>query len=221
MSCSPVLIPPPWYKIQLDGLTMERKTVALQTGVEDNIFEDEWHPQRNRETNSGQEDLVIRYNDFVFSDSVPGEQHKFQETGLRLKDQSLRLVESTMASRPSGATDFWTNNGGVWDQTSCPSSTQLPDANGGRRSATRSGTSPVQDDSCRPFAGQCGQRGLRHLDGGHRLPTAQRSYCFGGPPLPISSEPSGQTHKATPLPSPPDHSKAEIEAHNLTHLPYR
>lgn len=42
-----------------------------------------------------------------------------------------------------------------------------------------------------------------------------------GPPLPITSEPSGQAHTAKPRPSPPVPSKEETEAHSLTHLPDR
>lgn len=41
-----------------------------------------------------------------------------------------------------------------------------------------------------------------------------------GPPLPAYAEPSGQDHKAKPLASPLWPSKANIEAHNLTHLPH-
>lgn len=41
-----------------------------------------------------------------------------------------------------------------------------------------------------------------------------------GPPLPTFSEPSGQAHKDEQRPPPPELSKAEIEAHNHSHLPY-
>lgn len=33
----------------LDGLANQRSAVALQTGVEDKTYEDEWHSQRVRE----------------------------------------------------------------------------------------------------------------------------------------------------------------------------
>lgn len=40
-------------------------------------------------------------------------------------------------------------------------------------------------------------------------------------PSPTSSKPSGQAHKATPRPSPPGPSKADLEALNLAHPPNR
>lgn len=41
-------------------------------------------------------------------------QQKLQEKGSRLKDQPLRVVESTMANRLAGEAIFWTSDGEVW-----------------------------------------------------------------------------------------------------------
>lgn len=56
--------------LNLDAFTLKRKTVALQAGVEDNIFEDEWQMQRIREIVPDQENLWIGYTGFLFSDLV-------------------------------------------------------------------------------------------------------------------------------------------------------
>lgn len=111
------------------GMTMQRKTVAAQTDVEDKTFEGDWNPQRVRETLPRGYTLGIGYTVVVFSESShkskpcckmstkrSAEQQQLHEQGLRLIDQALRLAEATIANKPPSATDILTteSEGKVW-----------------------------------------------------------------------------------------------------------
>lgn len=109
----------------LNGVTMQRKAVTLQTGVEDKTVDDEWNPQGGvRETLPDQQDLWIGCSGFVFSGSAQRyrqpfrigtkrsvEQHQLHEQGLRLEDQAFRR-ERRLDQQVRGV-----------DQTSCASAT--------------------------------------------------------------------------------------------------
>lgn len=85
----------------LVGLTTKSKTVALHTGIQDDMFEYLWRPQRIRETTPDPKNLWIGYTDIVFPESVQEHkpsfrvstkpsfgQQELQEHRLRLQDQA-------------------------------------------------------------------------------------------------------------------------------------
>lgn len=191
----------------------------------------------------GQADLWTGHTVFVSSESVQkftpsfrvsmkrsfGQQGR-HEHGLRLDNKALRLAESTMASRPSGETDSWASNDVVW--ICCmPSAEACAPRIQERRPCKRMRIDPPGDDSEDiDFQHPSGYimdligkdwAGFTVFFSKHDNNMENKGRYGAGQPLQEDPETSGHARTAKPLPSPPEPSKAEVEAHRLTHLPHK